>query len=426
MYGCLSIILLTAVSGACSVLFTSSSASASSIFDQKIETTETLKLNVGNTTYCPEYSMETQWASVVTTKEKWNNQGQFAEFSGLFKSAVAQGSYGVIARSGYIWIIGSTRPGKLIWQPNGDYVGFVSDQSDAQYFQIGLYDKGSYNGNTGQCGQPIIAWAGTDTKNSLGYTYIIDSPHTNGKIFLMAGVDFNYPPNYAGQQIQGSWTAPADNKLRFGWSVDQDGNVSAVDSQNVHADMIKNCGVTWTLYNSTIEYQKGSVVDTKTQPQTKEYDYGKIPQGYYILEEKPNACVPFVDDGKIQAGTQNIEFKGLFIGGMSGTNKESSTIFGENNPLSQFGLTQAINAPLLAIQRLATTSCTPITLPMFNGSNITAPCTSAFYSAKLPAVYTFWQIALTGMVAYAVAIGIIRHTKVLLNPDDDRIEVISL
>ncbi|AWW06047.1 MAG: hypothetical protein [Inoviridae sp.] len=392
-------VLLGLLATGSSIVF-SSSAHAASKYDGVYQTVTDLKVKTSD---CAEQT--------VVNYVQYMTQAQHHSF----RNALATGAWNISQNkdsTGYqsVYIAWSeTDKGRLIWGET--YVAWEGEGINS----IRLTTKNDMTGS-GDCS--IVATPMQTNSRSA----MLSTKDGRYKNYQYTG-KVTYPDGYAGGSIRDTVN---DNKLRFGWSVDADGNVSAVDNQNVRADVLDHCGVSWTLYNSTSDYQKGSVVDTKTQPQAKSFEYSKIVQGYYILEEKPNYCVPFNNDGKIQPAVQNIEFKGLFIGGMSGTNKESSTIFGENNPLSQFGLTQAINAPLTAIQKLATTSCTPITIPLFNGTSTTAGCTSGYYKAKLPAVYEFWQIALTGMVAYAVAIGIIRHTKSLLNPEDDRIEVVQL
>lgn len=92
-----------------------------------------------------------------------------------------------------------------------------------------------------------------------------------------------------------------------------------------------------------------------------------------------------------------------------------------------YGLLTIITAPLVAINALTTTSCSAITftIPYVN-TNVTLPCYYSIYQSYLGSVFTIYQTIATGVVAYYVIVGILRHVKELKDPKKDQIEVVQL
>lgn len=436
-FGCLLIISCMVVFVVGSVFFTGSSVFASSQYDTYLKKADilTIKSNDNSNPCTNDYKKDwsTSWTQLIQDPQYWSYGGQSSkqsEYWTAFQDSIDTGDWIALSqRDSHNNALSATTI-KIIYSPKGMIADwtinstsvFVKAKDGSNLYEITfqVFQAGGCQPKAWQPTRVAVSNIGKVNNGGSGtYESLI-------ALFVVSNTDMNYPPGYEGVLAPTEWSPPVDNKLRFTWSVDKDGNVSGIDTRNINSDVLDHCGVTWTLYNSTMDWQKGSVINTVTQPQYKIYNYSTIPQGFYILEEKPNYCVPFIDNGKIHLGTQNIEFKGLNIGGMSDKNKESSTPFNESNPLNQFGLTKALQAPLIAIQKLATVTCSPITIPLFNGTSATAACPSQYYQSTIGTFFTFWQMAITGMVAYAVSIGIIGHTKRLLNPDDDRIEVVDL
>ena len=124
----------------------------------------------------------------------------------------------------------------------------------------------------------------------------------------------------------------------------------------------------------------------------------------------------------IGSGIQNIE-KGLNDDNVS--TSEASSFF-SNFTSNNHGVSGIITAPLRLINSLATSTCSPLSIPLpFMNQNATLPCMSTIYS-QFPTFYTLWQLITTGLIGYWVLIKIFGHIKGMQNPKDDRIEVLQL
>lgn len=232
--------------------------------------------------------------------------------------------------------------------------------------------------------------------------------------------------------IDGGFSIPSNvhepkKKLQFSWSVTDSGKLDAIYLQNVTNDMLNNCGITWKLEQSNIDWDTDTTIETITQQKNMVYTKSGITPGFYKLTAKIASCVPFIDDGSIEESTVRIAYNGSFIAGNSDAGGNSQTPFAESSTiLNSFGLTQAVQAPLNAINNLQSSSCSPVTLPLFSGSNIVLPCLSQFYSSTLPVFFGIWQISITGVLGYWFAVNMLAHIKKLLNPQNDSIEVVNL
>jgi len=256
--------------------------------------------------------------------------------------------------------------------------------------------------------------------------FVIGNGTNDYQLFLYTGA-ITYPSGYSGATPPSSYTPP--NNIQFVWGVDQNGVVTATYTQNLpqqQEDMLTHCGITWELTNSDSSWNPGTVVDTKTQEKTLTYRYDHITPGFYQLKSKPNWCTPYIDDGSISSTTVNIPFNGSFVGGTSSAGGNTAGPFAtQSTILNQFGLTQAVQAPLNAIRRLVGTTCNPVVLPSFGGGAITLPCMSGYYST-LSVMYGIWQVTITGVVAYWFSIKAFHHIRGLLNPNNDAIATVDL
>ena len=90
------------------------------------------------------------------------------------------------------------------------------------------------------------------------------------------------------------------------------------------------------------------------------------------------------------------------------------------------GLSGIITSPLRLIQSLSSSTCSPLNVPLpFVNQNATIPCMSTVYE-RYPTFLALWQLLTTGMIAYWIIIKIFGHVKGMQDPNDDRIEVLSL
>lgn len=391
---------------------------AASAYDNAYQTVNTLQLWNGTSNI----DVSTSWAGYFTDSQNypnaWNGYAHVKEqfmtsWQNRQRWSVVQQCNGTSEQCYYI----------VYWSENADfYLEWSSDplmvtghsstwvnalkvewNSSANDFRVSPYQE--FNGKR----NGLISYPAANVKNFITYT---DFP--------------NYPVDYAGGEIVMEVADPK-KKLQFGWSVDTDGTVTGTFTQNVKSDMLAHCGITWTLYQSDNTWTTGSTINTATQDQFMSYVYKSITPGFYQLEAKPNVCIPFIDDGSIASSKVDIAYNGAFISGVSDKGGNSKTPLAEQSALiNSFGFTQAIQAPLKAISRMVGARCAPITLPLFNGSSMTLPCLSGFYSSTLPVFFGIWQVVITGIIMYWFAINMLAHIKRLMNPNNDSIEAVDL
>ena len=110
---------------------------------------------------------------------------------------------------------------------------------------------------------------------------------------------------------------------------------------------------------------------------------------------------------------------------VDGANSKATSFF-DNFQSNSHGLTGIITAPLRLVNSLASSSCSPLVLPLpFVNQNATLPCMSSVYS-RFPTFLNLYQLITTGIIAYWVLIKIFGHVKGMQNPNDDKIEVFDL
>lgn len=91
------------------------------------------------------------------------------------------------------------------------------------------------------------------------------------------------------------------------------------------------------------------------------------------------------------------------------------------------GLTAIITAPLSLIERITSSSCSPLVLPLpYVDKDLTLPCMGAIYSNYFGSFLSIYQLITFGIVAYWVCVRIFNLVKDFKNPDHDEIEVLDL
>lgn len=94
---------------------------------------------------------------------------------------------------------------------------------------------------------------------------------------------------------------------------------------------------------------------------------------------------------------------------------------------NQHGLTGIITAPLNAIQRLTSSTCQPLSVPIpFTNSNVSLPCMTQVYETNIPTVYNIWKIVSFGIIGYFICIDIFHIVKGFKDPESDKVEVLDL
>lgn len=258
---------------------------------------------------------------------------------------------------------------------------------------------------------------------------IIDASGTAAPVFV-SNMPITYPSGYAGAIIPTKYI-PA-TKLQFVWSVDTTGRVEATYSTSTplttsQFSVISACGLNWTLTNSS-----GTVLSTQNTTALGSFVYQNLPiSSGNTLEVAPYYCPPYIQPNPpdMIGNSVTIDFNGANAYGNSQT--ESSTASGggmfpsvAGGGLQQFGLTNAIEAPINLVNTLTSQTCSPITLP-FLGTTMTIPCMSNFYN-KFQPLYSIAQVVITGFVAYVLALRFIHRIKLTLKPNDESIEVMQL
>lgn len=94
---------------------------------------------------------------------------------------------------------------------------------------------------------------------------------------------------------------------------------------------------------------------------------------------------------------------------------------------SDHGLFAVITAPIASLSTLVTVTCTPINLPLpFVGGTYQLPCMTSFYQSAFGAVFTLYQVIVSGVISYYLLVNFLENAKHFKNPKVDRIQVLDL
>ena len=103
-----------------------------------------------------------------------------------------------------------------------------------------------------------------------------------------------------------------------------------------------------------------------------------------------------------------------------------ATDFFDNFSASEHGLSGIVSSPLRLINAFASSSCSPLVIPLpFVQENATIPCMSTIYS-QFPTFYSLWQLITTGLIAYWICIKIFGKVHEFQDPETDKVEVLDL
>ena len=110
----------------------------------------------------------------------------------------------------------------------------------------------------------------------------------------------------------------------------------------------------------------------------------------------------------------------------TGAQNKASEFFG-NFTTNTHGLTGIITSPLNAIQSLASSTCSPLVLPLpFVNQNLTLPCMRQIYVDNFGSFMTIYDVITLGIISYWILVRIFALVKDFKNPDHDEIEVMDL
>lgn len=102
----------------------------------------------------------------------------------------------------------------------------------------------------------------------------------------------------------------------------------------------------------------------------------------------------------------------------------AGNFFDNFNTSDHGGLSGIITAPLVAINQMLNTSCSPMTTT-FKGKELSLPCGYEFWN-KMGPIQDFVNLVLGGLLCYQIIIKLYKLIEKIKNPEDDRLEVMDL
>lgn len=183
-----------------------------------------------------------------------------------------------------------------------------------------------------------------------------------------------------------------------------------------------------SLYDFAVYYDLGAILYT-----------GEIRIPYYITFKTITSGDGLPDeDSQEQQEQQQIDQNQVIIDNLDdinssinnsnigGASSDASNFF-SNFSTDDFGLSSIITIPLSSINSLASSTCSPLSVPIPNtGKNITLPCMTQVYQEHVPEIFTLWRIVSFGIIAYFICIDIFHIVKGFKEPDSDKVEVLDL
>lgn len=331
------------------------------------------------------------------------------------------------------------------------YVIFSFSPTDDPYTFTDLYggqhglitSQGTYHIELGAVYDPGQADDGTLTATGNTSSAYLSTTYDDSLQFIFNNATVTYPPGFAGAVPPTSWSSPASVRPSYTYTVSKTGLMEVKYNNNVSPFLT---GITtlnldkmtdnWAGLDSTF-----SKVDYANPAGWLDISEQLPSSGYYMMRFTHNqqldsppwpvgantriveADVQFHWDGsEVLNGTTDCAGSGICVtNGPSNTNGD----FGGGVDIFGSGLTQAVTAPITALQTLITATCSPIVFPFGPSASFTVPCLSQFYS-NVPALFNIWQVFITGGVMYLVVIKLMGRIRAYTNPLDDSIDVVQL
>jgi hypothetical protein len=453
--------LLGALSAALfTVLFTSSSASAVSAYDNVyISSNGTAILTNQNYNDCPltETDIALDWSTYITDETKWwsgYNNANMQATKASFENALATGRWGVSVFSGNVsvyWTEDATL--QLNWNApvNGSSGSIVASSSTQNMHSTVITPTCPYGGGFGANAkysmtpmvtgniEPTVSNGDTNTSNLFVYTDY-----------------YNYPASYEGGTISSGVTVAEIVKPSI------KGSVKGLDLEIYSSpnDIIEEIPLTnyWIKY-LIAEGDYGCNPATETciplyflegMAQPDQRLTARLPRtGVYYVQAQyvdvSGAQLPDTETIDFEIGERRLDVDGSFFD--FDTDNEVCDVNGQCEPLTAtggnpiigilnsltpktFGLQTFVTAPIEFLGTLPSVAqnCTPITMTLpFLNEPISYPClTQTVYQPHFQTILTIYQTIMTGVVAYWVGIKIFSTIKNINSPDNDRIEVAQL
>lgn len=111
---------------------------------------------------------------------------------------------------------------------------------------------------------------------------------------------------------------------------------------------------------------------------------------------------------------------------VDGANDVASSFFNNFDTEDHGGLSSIVRAPLNAVNSMLTGTCEPMTAT-FKGKTLSLPCGDILWNRpNADGLKAFINLVFGGPIAYGILIGFYKMIERLKNPDDDRVDVMSL
>lgn len=142
------------------------------------------------------------------------------------------------------------------------------------------------------------------------------------------------------------------------------------------------------------------------------------------ISDSINDTNSYITDGNIAPAQQESD---TALSGISSSLNDTLNGWGGQYSSLTHVLLEPINVGLYALD--SGTQCTPITLTIpfvQNNNQLTIPCMSTIYNGYFSLFFSAFTMIICGIYSYRAIISIFRSLKELLDPMDDRIEVVDL
>lgn len=118
--------------------------------------------------------------------------------------------------------------------------------------------------------------------------------------------------------------------------------------------------------------------------------------------------------------------QGIMDDNVSDSTTTANDFFSDFNQ-NTHGLSGIVTAPLVMIQNLTASTCSPLrfNLPIVH-NEVTLPCMKPIYEEHFGVFFSLWQMLTTGLISYNVLLNMYKKVRDLQNPNNDKIEVLNL
>lgn len=246
---------------------------------------------------------------------------------------------------------------------------------------------------------------------------------------LLAYIDedkINYPTDYEGELIRDSFLPPIEYDISYEYDVhDKLGVFQSTTSNEQFDDFDK-----LTSCYFQVELELSNVYDViefdcKTKPAVR-YEFQEYGLYHVILFYSYDGTLYNSSIGEpldVDGGS----FSGVVCDAGGTCKKDKNSLEEYFADRQDVGVTAIILAPIMFYRDLPSfaTTCSPISFNLM-GMAISLPCLGSQMQSWSPFIYGLYQTVVNAVVAFFVALGVVRTIKNTNDPKDDRIEVQKL